>query len=45
MTYERKCYADNQRLVLTVKYSLGSRKQARKYEGVNAGAAEMERMK
>lgn len=45
VTYERKCYADNQRLVLTLKYSLGSRKQARKYEGVNAGAAEMERMK
>ena len=45
VVYDRRCYADAQRLVLTVKYSLGSQKPARKYQGVNAGAAEMERMK
>lgn len=45
ITYSRHCYADRQRIAFSMKYSFGSQKQQRRYEGVNAGSAERERMK
>lgn len=45
VVYSRRCYADTRRLLLTVKYRFGKQKHSSKYEGVNAGADEMERMK
>lgn len=45
VVYARRCYADIRRLLLSVKYHFGKQKQSRKYEGVNAGAEEMKRIR
>ncbi len=45
VTYTRHCYADRQRISLSLRYQFGSQKLQRTYQGVNAGAAERERMK
>lgn len=43
--YYRSCYSDTKRLIFTAKYRFGKQKRSSRYEGVNAGKEEKERMK